>query len=514
MSSRGIVASSSIQASIIGSRVLEKGGNVVDAAIATSAALAVTQNNLCGLGGDMFALVRMGGKGITDVNGSGASGSLASIDTYEGMGIKEMPQRGEYSAVTVPGLVRGWETIHSMHGSMEFRELLRPAIQLASGGFPITHNYSSSIAVSSRYLAQYNWKDLFMPGGHVLDPGAIFRQKDLASTLEEIASDGPSTFYDGHLQERIISGLEKHDSLIASEDFRKHRTSTGKPAHTEFAGTTIYETSPNSQGVTVLLWLNILKEMQEDPARATTGDVLNSGLIAYRERAKWITDPALRKLPPDFLSSSYARKVMENAEGQYSGSVVSDRGDTTYFTVADSEGNAVSMIQSNYMGFGSGIVPDGTGFVMQNRGAYFTLDRSHHNALAPGKRTFHTLCASMGEKDGEFAFSLGTMGGDIQPQIHVQIMESILVDHVDMQLALDRPRWAIPHTIYENPSSILFEQSMDAEKATALKKVMKAVSVNDLSSQFGHAQGIVSLGDGVIMGGADPRGDGLAIPVL
>ena len=197
-----------------------------------------------------------------------------------------------------------------------------------------------------------------------------------------------------------------------------------------------------------------------------------------------------------------------------SGKAVSDRGDTTYFTVADAAGNAVSMIQSNYMGFGSGIVPDGTGFVMQNRGAYFTLNREHHNALAPGKRTFHTLCASMGEKDGRLAFSLGTMGGDIQPQIHVQIMNSILLDHMDMQLALDTPRWAVPYTIYENPSSIIYENSMDQEKVNTLKRIMNTLPVNGLSSQFGHAQGIMSVGDGVIMGGADPRGDGVAIPVL
>jgi gamma-glutamyltranspeptidase/glutathione hydrolase len=514
ISSKGIVASSSIQASIIGSRILERGGNVVDAAIATSAALAVTQNNLCGLGGDMFALVRMEGRGVTSVNGSGRSGSRATIDMYEGMGMSEMPQRGEYSAITVPGLVRGWETIHSKFGSMEFRELISPAMELAANGFPVTHNYSASISVSSRHLAKYNWKDLFIPGGKAPEPGELFRQKDLASTLGEIASDGPSGFYDGHLQERIISGLEKHDTLIDTEDFIRHRTTIENPLFTEFAGTRIYETSPNSQGATVLLWLNILKEMREDPDRINMEDIVRSGLLAYEERAKWITDPAVRALPSNFLSPSFARELLEHGTERPSGSAVSDRGDTTYFTVSDAEGNAVSMIQSNYMGFGSGIVPDGTGFVMQNRGAYFTLNREHHNALAPGKRTFHTLCASMGERDGVLAFSLGTMGGDIQPQIHVQIMKSILLDHMDMQLALDAPRWAVPYTIYENPSSIIYEHSMDEEKVNALKRIMNTFPVNGLSSQFGHAQGIMSVGHGVIMGGADPRGDGVAIPIL
>ena len=311
ISSKGIVASSSLQASIIGSRILERGGNVVDAAIATSAALAVTQNNLCGLGGDMFALVRVEGKGITDVNGSGPSGSRATIDLYESMGIKDMPQRGEYSAITVPGLVRGWEAIHSKFGSMEFRDLIMPAIKLAADGFPVTHNYSASIAVSSRLLAKYNWRDLFMPDGGVPEPGEIFRQKDLASTLGEIASDGPSAFYDGHLQEKIISGLEKHETLIDTEDFINHRTTMGNPLSTDFAGTRIYETSPNSQGATVLLWLNILKEMREDPERISMEDMVKSGLIAYGERAKWITDPAFRAIPSDFLSQSFARGVLE-----------------------------------------------------------------------------------------------------------------------------------------------------------------------------------------------------------
>lgn len=515
MSKRAVVTSSSAQASLIGARIMEAGGNVVDAAIATSAALAVTQNNLCGIGGDMFALVRMDDRGVTDVNGSGRAGSLATVDFYREKGMREIPQRGEYSAITVPGLVGGWLSLHRQYASMEISQLLKPAFELASEGFPVTHNYSQSIETTSRYLSQYNWAHLFMPSGRIPRAGELFRQPDLSMTIKELMENGLESFYDGHLADRIISGLSRHNSLITDDDFRKHRTTVGKPLQAEYHGIRVYETSPNSQGAAAIIWLNILEAMSSEGSPGLSPyDVMRSGLSAYSERSRWITDPEYLSIPDSVLSKEHAADLMGQEITTDKNAGLKDRGDTTYFTVADSEGNAVSFIQSNYMGFGSGIVPDGTGFVMQNRGCYFTLDEKHHNSLKPGKRTFHTLCASMGEKDGDLLFSLGTMGGDIQPQIHVQLIRHMVDEGMDPQLALDSPRWAMPFTIYEKPSQGLFESSLGENEISALNRILQSRKIEGFSSQFGHAQAIMVLPGGVIEGGADPRGDGLAIPVL
>ncbi len=514
MSSKGIVTSSSTQASIVGSEIMKEGGNVVDAAIATSAVLCVTQNNLCGLGGDMFALVRFEGKGIFDFNGSGKAGSLASIDHYRKLKLSSIPAVGELAAITVPGLVDGWGVLNKEYGSMEMSHLLKPAIELAYSGFPITHNYAKSIEVSSGRLSQYGWKDIFMPEGKIPEPGTVFRQRDLASSLISISTDGTRSFYEGDLQDRIIKGLQNHASLITGEDFRAHCTKKEIPPSTMYHGLRIYETGPNSQGITALIWLNLLTSMEETGKNPGIEDIIRTGLIAYSQRGKWIGDPDFLKLPHNILSVRYAMELLEEKNTTVKGNASSDPGDTTYFTVADSDGNAVSMIQSNYRGFGSGIVPEGSGFVMQNRGSYFTLDETHHNSLRPGKRTFHTLCASIGEREGNLAFSLGTMGGDIQPQIHVQLMKNIVDKHMDPQLAVDSPRWAMPYTIYESPEKLIYEEINFPEKVVNTDRRVEFVYAGRDTSRFGHSQALVLLKEGILMGGADPRGDGIAIPVL
>ncbi len=514
MSSTGVVASSSVQASMVGANILRSGGNIVDAAIGTSAVLAVTQNNLCGLGGDMFALVRINGKGIMDYNASGRAGKFADPEVYRKLGHTSIPSRGELSAITVPGLVSGWKKLHDDFGTMEIRDLLRPAIDLARNGFPVTANYSESIRVSARFLSGYNWSQIFMPSGRSPLPGEIFRQADLASTLETLASEGLDTFYNGYLNDRIMKGLQNHNTLISAEDFARHTVTVGKPLFTDFMGTRVYETSPNSQGAAALVWLNILEEISNGGKNVLPEDMIRAGLISYEERARWITDPETLKMPSRIISREYAAELLSRNPETDRGRQNRDGGDTTYFTVADSDGNAISMIQSNYMGFGSGIVPDGTGFVMQNRGCYFTLNPEHHNVLRPGKRTFHTLCAAMVERDGNLLHSLGTMGGDIQPQVHIQIIHMLLRDGYDPQRTLDAPRWAVPFSIYEKPGQLIHESALDQAFLQGAGRVLPIKRIEGYSSQFGHAQIISIPGEGVVMGGADPRGDGIAVPVI
>ncbi len=517
-SSKGVVSSSSIQSSVVGSKILEKGGNVADAAIATSAVLCVTQNNLCGLGGDLFALIRMNGKPIVDINGSGRASRNASIDYFRNKGMKHLPAKGEYAALTVPGIVDAWRIINKNFGTMEFKELLDPAINLANGGFPVTNHYHGSIKATLPSLGTYAWGENFAPGGKIPDVGSLFKQKDLANTLSVIASDGPESFYSGHLAEKIIKGLDGSGVLLDSHDLNGHTTTVGKPLHTTYRGFDIYETSPNSQGATAILWLNLFQLVHDGSNHGSEEwyrKALETGLLAYSQRNLHITDPMEHPLPDGFCSIPYAEELLGSSD---SNAIMSgqrnDPGDTTYFNLADGDGNSLSVIQSNYMGFGSGIMPEGTGFVLQNRGAYFSLDAEHHNALKPGKRTFHTLCAAMAEKDGEFQFSAGTMGGDIQPQIHFQMITALIDAGMDPQLVLDGPRWAFPFTIYEKPGDLKAESSLYREISGLKGLPFRLREVEDMSSQFGHAQIVQRNRYGVVVGGSDPRGDGVSVGAL
>ena len=515
-SQNAVVSSSSLQASIIGSNIIREGGNVFDAAIATSAALCVTQNNLCGLGGDMFALVRVDGEPIIDINGSGRSSHNAAISNYTERGLNHIPERGPLSALTVPGLVSGWKEIFDKYCSFDLPELIAPAIDLAENGFPITLKYRESVEKSYPALSRYNWSSLFAPNSVFPAIGSVFKQPLLAGSLKLIAEEGPNSFYRGYLADKIISGLKGTEVMLDEEDFKAHKATIGRPMNTEYHEHIVYETSPNSQGSTLLLWLNLLSVIEEsgdnDRLDSFSQDLL-AGIIAYRQR-KEITDPDFHELPDYFLTREFSEKILkENNEVIEKDAYKRSQGDTTYFCIADSVGNSISMIQSNYLGFGSGVSPEGTGFILQNRGSYFTLDETHKNALKPNKRTFHTLSAAMIEHDGKFRFSLGTMGGDIQPQIHFQLIKDLLRSNMSPQTALDSPRWAFPHTIYEQPRHIIIEEEAFDQLSSMNLQGLLPVKKESLSSLFGHAQ-IVGLDDNaVVCGGADPRGDGAAIPV-
>jgi gamma-glutamyltranspeptidase len=511
---KGIVSASHELASFCGASVLQKGGNVVDAAIATSAVLTVVQNNMCGLGGDLFALLKLNGN-VFELNGSGRAGSAATIDFYKSKGYTKIPSRGPLASPTVPGIVRAWKEL-AKHATMEFKELLGPALSYAESGVPLTQKYAGSIRGSQTILGKYaGWTKIFLPGGKLPVPGEVFFQKDLGRSLKEIREEGPDAFYEGKLSELIVRGIEKQDGILAAEDFRNHQ-STWKfdPISTDYRGVRIFETSPNSQGATILLWLNMLETFDFGKAKYDSEKVskilIDTGLKAYAERAKAIADPEFYPLPKDFLSKSFAQNILEseNITSFAGGKKNSAEGDTTYFSVMDSEGNCMSVIQSNYMGFGSGLVPEGTGIVLHNRGSYFSLNPKHHNSLIPGKRTFHTLTASLAQKDGETLFAIGSMGGDPQPQINVQIMTQVLDFHKDLQSVIDQPRWIVPMTIYEKPKEILFEGNDDGALKNSSR--LRKVYMNGYSSLMGHAQAIYRIENG-LLGAADPRGDGASV---
>lgn len=512
VSKKAVVSSSSLPSSLIGAEIIRKGGNVFDALVATSLALAVTQNNLCGLGGDMFAILRTANGNVRAINGSGRAFESLSIEHFREKGLDKLPPRGIDAAITVPGMVMALNDIHSRYGSMEQSDLISPALALARDGFGVTENYSHSIAVSKKYLSQYNgWKNIFNPNDLIPEPGSLFRQKDLAGTLDSLKGDGLASYYKGHLADRIIDGLKRQGSQISSSDLGKHTSTWVDPLSVDYNGFRFYETAPNSQAVTALLWLNLLRQTGKAPEELSDSEIIEMGLIAYSARDREITDPIYHPLPSDFLTDSFASRLLSQAQVKHPHSGKHKQGDTTYFCIADSEGNSASVIQSNYMGFGSGIVPEGTGFVMQNRGSYFSLDPEHHNSLKGGKRTFHTLCASMIERSGKFAASIGTMGGDIQPQIHIQLFMNFLRG-MNPQASLDKARWAFPYSIYETPEKLQYE---DTAQEMELKKLGNKLSLEytGFSSQLGHAQIVQTNRHGLVEGGADPRGDGISISV-
>lgn len=514
---KAAVTSTHQLASFHGANIISKGGNVFDALITTSSVLTVVQNNLCGVGGDLFALLRGKDGKIKGINGSGRAAGRATIDFYRNKGLTKIPDRGALAGITVPGIVDSWREINDKYGSMGLSELLAPAIKIAEEGHPLTRKYVESIRATSNFLSdQEGWKSLFMPDGQAPVEGEIFKQKRLAETLRAISSEGPETFYKGSLMEKIVAGLRKEGALFSEEDFLKHKSTWDTPLRTNYRGTDVYETYPNTQGATIILWLNMLQNYGSDVMGSaedkTLPIMLETGLRAYLARAKYITDPTHFDLPEGFESMEFAKKIMgespENWDAPLAGQ---DKGDTTYFCLTDSDGNAASVIQSNYMGFGSGLSARDSGFVIHNRGSYFSLDENHHNSLQPGKRTFHTLCAAMGVEDGDLSFVTGTMGGDIQPQVNVQLINRILDRKMDPQDALDYPRWAFSGTIYEKPSTLSVEKSLLPLVKGVDTKGLKIKEIPDMSSSTGHAQAIVMGKKGGIYAGADPRGDGSAV---
>ena len=364
----GIVASSHELASFWGAEMLRRGGNVADAAITTSAMLCVVQNNLCGLGGDLFALIKCGDSKVRGVNASGRAGRNATIDFYRSRGYKEIPKRGPLAAPTVPGIVDGWREIANKCSSMELKELLKPAIEYAESGHPVTQKYVDSIRATKEFLGELGgWSGIFVPDGNVPTPGTTFKQKDLSSTLRKIAEEGAETYYTGPLMEKIVSGIKEAGGILDEEDFEKHTTTWDDPIKTNYRGVDIYETAPNSQGAAAIPWLNMLENYNLKSEFPHLKDLLRiylkTGLKAYEERARHIMDPAFGRLPEDFASKKYAKKILSsttNAPRRISR--ITSAGDTTYFAVADWEGNCASVIQSNYMGFGSGLVPRGNAF--------------------------------------------------------------------------------------------------------------------------------------------------------
>jgi gamma-glutamyltranspeptidase / glutathione hydrolase len=527
MARNGVIATSQPLASAAGLRVLQQGGNAFDAAVTAAAVLSVVEPTMNGIGGDLFAIVYDAKtKRVRALNASGRAPAAATPDEFQRRKLDAIPYRGVLS-VSVPGVVDGWNELLTKHGTLPLARALEPAIAYARDGYAVSE------------IIAYQWKDqettlardpaaaaVFLPGGRAPAPGDVFRNPKLAATLELIARGGRDAFYRGPIAKAIAGDMQRRKGLVSEADLAAHRSDWIDPIATTYRGYEVLELPPNTQGLAALQMLNILEgydlEALGHNSAAYLHLLVEAKKIAFADRDAWMADPdsVPAEVLKHLLSKEYAsgrRKEIDpdRAARDYkpyapagSSMAAEDHpeahGDTIYMTVADREGNVVSLIQSIYESFGSGIAAGDMGFVLHNRGSLFSLTAGHPNRLAPGKRPFHTLVPAMVLKDGRPWLSFGVMGGDMQPQGHVQVLLNLIDFGMNVQEAGEAPRFR--HT----GNGLAIESGVSAEARFGLD--LRGHRVISSVGAFGGFQGILfDHARGVMMGGSDPRKDGLAI---
>ena len=525
-SRRGIVATSQPMATAAGIEILSKGGNAADAAVAAAAALNVTEPTSTGIGGDMFALYfDAQTKQVTALNGSGRAPSALTIDRLksEGLFAESLPPFHAHT-VTVPGACAGWCDLIAKHGSRSMSEILAPAIRLADEGFPVAPltSYFWSRGADRQLKSALNGSEMTIDG-RAPKAGEIFRNPGLAKTLSVVAEKNAEGFYQGQIAESIVRVIKEAGGCLSADDLASHVSTWETPLSVDYHGLRVYECPPNGQGITALIALNLLEGFDLTALDATSPEKMHLMIEAMRlafADAKWyVSDPAFSKIPMDeLLSKGYAnerRKLIDLTRAtidQKRGTPVASS-NTVYLSVVDGFGNACSFINSNYMGFGTGIVPKGWGFTLQNRGHNFSLDEKHPNALAPNKRPYHTIIPAMvtRESDNSLYASYGVMGGFMQPQGHVQVLSALADNGLDPQSALDFPRFCID--VDEAGGRVAIEEGMPKETMDALQKMghpLYEVSGYE-RALFGRGQVILrDTESGVLCAGSDPRADGYA----
>jgi gamma-glutamyltranspeptidase/glutathione hydrolase len=513
-----MVAAAHPLATLAGIEMLKAGGTAADAAVAVNAVLAVTQPYCCGVGGDLFCLYyEAATRHVHVLNGAGRSGSRASLEELHRRGLQQLPATGP-ATVSVPGCVRAWGMLLDRFGTRALDELLAPAIHYAERGFPSTLLVGQATTEMAPVFDDPAWHRIFAPHGRVPRVGELLVQADLARTLRDLASEGPELFYGGRIGQAIARRLAPQ-GFLTIEDLARHTGEWDAPLSTTYRGVTVCETPPPTQGLAALLGLNLLEGFDLTRYPVHTAEHLHLLIevvkLAYADRDRWIGDPAHARVPVDaLLSKDYAaqrrrafdpRKAQAYAAGD-------PEGDTTGFVVADGAGNMISVIQSLFNSFGSGVVPEGTGVVLHNRGRHFTTDPAHPSALGPGKRPFHTLMAAIVIRDGRPVVGFATMGGNGQAMSHVQVLTNVLDYDMDMQEAIERPRFLIGAFLPDEPSGTTrIEARVPRNVLTALQRRGHRIrQESEFYHRVGHAHGI-AVRDGTLMGGADPRGDGVAL---
>ncbi|KAM6962853.1 glutathione hydrolase-like YwrD proenzyme [Aplochiton taeniatus] len=536
----GCVASSQQLATGIGLDILKRGGNAADAAVAVAAALGVTEPSSTGLGGDTFCLFYNGSTGqVKGINGSGRTPRAQTLDFLEGRGYSAEAPPSAYHAlnVTVPGAAACWVDVVELFGSrkLSLQEVMCPAVELAREGFPLTevtvYHWARSVGEAGKELGAD-----FLINGQAPNHGQVFRNPALARTLQDLGERGKTAFYKGRVAEAIVKVITEHGGVMTLEDLGSHDSEVVEPIHTDYKGVRLWEAPPNGQGMAALLTLNILDNFPLQELAHNSGPYIHLLCEAVRlssmDTFRYCGDQQHVTLPLDaLLAKDYARRraklihmdrAMEEVEpGVPTGS------DTVYFCVIDSHGNACSFVSSNYSSFGTGLVPVGCGFALQNRGANFTLQRNHRNSVGGAKRPFHTIMPALltDSASGRLLASLGVMGGFMQPQGHVQVLLNMKEFGMNPQQALDAPRIYVDYNLKANQWSINLEEGVNREVAEELRRRGHQVNwpiTGHERSQFGRGQ-IITVGEWwnpsvgeaeapirVLWAGSDPRGDGCA----
>ena len=505
--------------------ILKAGGNAIDAAIAANATLTLMEPTGCGLGGDLFAIVwDAETERLYGLNASGRSPMSLTRQYFLDQGYDDIPYRGALP-VSVPGAVDGWFELHKKFGKTDMRDVLAPAIGYAENGFPLTELISWYWQIGTRVLSKYpGFKETFTIDGRAPAKGEIFRNPSLANTLRTIATEGRDAFYKGDIARTIATYMKEQGGFLTYEDMAAHRSEWVEPVSTNYRGYDVWELPPNGQGIAALQMLNILEAYDIEAMGFGSAEYIHHFVeakkLAFEDRAKYYADPDFNEIPVDqLISKEYAntRRLLidpQRAARSYEPGKL-QHGETIYLTVADQEGNMISLIQSNYAGMGSGMTPPGLGFILQNRGNLFTLEEGHFNTYEPGKRPFHTIIPAFVTKDGKPFMSFGVMGGAMQPQGHAQVIINMVDFGMTLQEAGDAPR--IRHMGSSQPTgsqmrdggTLNIESGISYEVIRELVKMGHNIGFN--VGGYGGYQAIMRDHEkGVYFGASESRKDGQA----
>ena len=519
----GMVATSHPLATQIGLDILKQGGTAIDAAIAANIALGLMEPTGNGIGGDLFAIVwDAKTQQLHGLNASGPAPKNITIDYFTERGLKKIPSYGPLP-VTVPGAVDGWVKLHEKFGKIDFKTLFAPTIEYANSGFPVTETIAYYLNRSHKRFENYpNFNDVWVKNGRMPQKGEIFKNPQLAKTLEVIASKGRAGFYEGPIAKTMADFIQSQGGFLTYDDLASFHSEWIPPVSSNYRGYEVWELPPNGQGIAALQILNMLENYDLKSLGLFSAEYIHlfteAKKLAFADRAKYYADPLFENIPvEELISKSYAKERIKlidtNKVAKTDEAGILKNGDTIYLTAADQYGNMISLIQSNYRGMGSGMVPPGLGFMLQDRGELFSLNKNHKNSLKGGKRPFHTIIPAFVTKDGKPFMSFGVMGGATQPQAHAQIIINMVDFGLNLQEAGDAPR--IVHSGSSQPTDEIMKNggtlSLESGFGEIIEDELTAIghTLKYEKGIFGGYQAIM-LKDGVYYGASETRKDGQA----
>jgi gamma-glutamyltranspeptidase/glutathione hydrolase len=527
IASNGMAATSHPLATQVAIDILKKNGNAIDAAIAANAMLGLVEPTGNGIGGDLFAIVWSAkDQKLYGLNASGRSPASLTLKHFKKLGLDRIPSHGPLP-ISVPGAVDGWFELHKKFGTLPMTTILEPAIRYAREGFPLTEIIAAAWQSSAPRLEKWTgFKETFMPNGRAPAKGEIFKNPNLANTLEQIANEGRDVFYKGEIAKKIDSFMKQEGGFLSYEDLASHKSDWVEPVSTNYRGYDIWELPPNGQGIAALQILNILENYDISSMGFGSPDYIHRFIeakkLAFEDRAKLYADPDFNKIPIErLISKEYAASRLKLIDPKHAANHYAadnpalEEGDTIYLTVADKNGNMVSLIQSNYRGMGTGLSPANLGFIFQDRGELFNLEEGHFNTYEPKKRPFHTIIPAFVTKDGKPFISFGVMGGAVQPQMHAQVLINLIDFNMNLQEAGDAPR--VVHSGSSQPTGekmtdggiVSMERGISHETIQALVRMGHRIEYS--IGGYGGYQAIMKDSiNGVYYGASESRKDGQA----